>query len=194
MISSTHCIFLGAVLNVVASVTPNNESRYACKEVPRARNGLCADHFGEETWYGRFPNARGLDLDDSIVEFFHFFALLYQDNYCSLMLFKLLCFHYFPLCSSECPDIGVTPCRQVCTEAVEACLPYARVLYGKMFDNSFPQYLNCSCFANVNSEKKECRINASSSSNSNGPSSSNEEVDHLECPNASKFDKSDWLF
>ena len=92
-------IFLVAVTALAASVVPNsggkvsdNETQYQCKELPKTISGLCADYFGRETWHGRFPNARGLDMDDSIEEFFHFFALLYQDNYCSHMLHNLLCF------------------------------------------------------------------------------------------------------
>lgn len=76
--SSVACyILLGAVsLSMVGSgnlhsTLINNVTKYECKEVP---SELCADHFGVESWYGRFPNTKGLDLDDSIVEFFHFFA------------------------------------------------------------------------------------------------------------------------
>lgn len=162
----------------------NNVTKYECKEVPRE---LCADHFGVESWYGRFPNTKGLDLDDSIVEFFHFFALFYQNNYCSHMLLNVLCFHYFPLCSPECPDIGVTPCRQLCTEAVESCLPYARVLYRDIFKdiNDFPHILNCSNFADANSETTHCSSTVSSSFNSNAPCCFASAVVALECPNAS---------
>ena len=83
-------------------------------------------------------------------EFFNFFAVTYQDNYCSHMLIPLLCYHYFPLCSPECPRLSVTPSRQLCTEAVEACLPYARVLYGETFNSTFPEDLDCSNFPDAN--------------------------------------------
>ena len=184
-------LFLVAVTALAASDAPNsegqisdNETQYQCKELPKTISGLCADYFGRETWHGRFPNARGLDMDDSIEEFFHFFALLYQDNYCSRMLHNLLCFHYFPLCSTECPGVEVTPCRQLCSEAVKTCLPYARVLYGKIFQNDkgheFPHYLNCSSF--------ETEVDYHSSMyNSTDVHCSSPEEKHLDCPSASEL-------
>lgn len=184
----THCILLLAVfLGIAESGTTENVIQYECKQIPRKRIGLCADHFGRESWYGRFPNARGLDLDDSIVEFFHFFALLYQNNYCSHMLLNVLCFHYFPLCSPECPDIGVTPCRQLCTEAVATCLPYAHVLYGDTFNKDFPHILNCSNFADTTSQTAYCGSNTSSGFDNNAPCCFTETEVALECPNASTY-------
>ena len=189
MISSA--LFLVAVTTIVASDVPNSghfndETQYQCKQVPRTLSGLCADYFGRETWHGRFPNTRGLDMDDSVVEFFHFFALLYQDNYCSYMLHNLLCFHYFPLCSTECPGVEVAPCRQLCAETVKACLPYARALYGTMFENGrdFPHYLNCSSFE---ATELDYHTNRSSVYNSTTVHCSSPEEKYLDCPSASKL-------
>ena len=144
------CLCFLVFMSAGASLANENvhETRYECREL---RSSTCADHFGLATWYGRFPNDVGLNRDDSVVDFFNFFALLYQDNYCSNVLHNLLCLHYFPLCSPSCPDQWVTPSRQLCTEALEACLPYAHVLYGGAFENTFPKFLNCTSFSKASS-------------------------------------------
>lgn len=126
---------LASASNVKNIQTTENSCQ--CIEVP---GSICAGHFGVDNWYAQFPNARNLDLTGSIGEFFHFYPFLQLDNYCSHMLFNLLCFHYFPQCSLERPHLAATPCRETCTEAVEACLPHAEPGY------QFPEHLNCSNF------------------------------------------------
>ena len=186
MISTLHFVL---ALCVAASGASNLSQVQDCRAVPRAQSGPCADYFVVETWYGRPLDAlEGLDPDDSIAEFFDFFALLYQDNYCSRMLFTLLCFHYFPPCSPARPGVVATPCRHVCTEAMTACLPYAHALYGKMFESAFPQYLNCSHFAEVDADNisLECSVNASDESSTCSTIRELDEISSFACPNASK--------
>lgn len=115
-----------------------------CLEVP----GICARHFNLETWYGQFPNARGLSLQESLTEFSHFDPLLTLDDYCSHVLFNLLCFHYFPKCSPERPLLAATPCRETCTEAVRACQRHLGDSY------RFPEHLGCT---NFRSGETECQ-------------------------------------
>ena len=173
-------VILGVFISEGASL--NNENvhgaRYECREL---RHNMCADHYGLETWYGRFPNAAGLNKDDSVANFFNFFALLYQDNYCSHVLHTLLCTHYFPPCSPDCPDRWVTPSRQLCAEAVEACQPYARILYGREFESDF---LNCTSFAEA-SLVENCLINSESNTTGTCCSASEGEV-HLSAQNSSE--------
>ena len=179
-------IVFGVLISAEASLVNENvyeETRFECREL---RGSVCADHFGLATWYGRFPNAIGMSKDDSVVDFFNFFALLYQDNYCSHMLHNLLCFHYFPFCSPSCPDSSVTPSRQLCTEAVKACLPYARVLYGGAFENHFPKFLNCTSFPEANSSIGYCLLNSHSNGTDSCCSATEGEV-HLNLPNSSEF-------
>ena len=171
---------VGAVLSAVAS--PTSETHQ--KECRALRGSMCADHFGTETWYGLFPNDQGLDKDDSIAEFFHFFALLHQDNYCSHLIHNLLCYLYFPPCSPQCPGRGVTPSRQLCEEAVEACLPYAQVLYGSTFQKTFPKFINCSSFAQESSSVGTC---PTSRGNTTTAIESCCSTDTLHSPNASKY-------
>lgn len=98
------------------------------------------------TWYATFPNARGLGLTHSLREFSDFTRLLEMDNYCSLMLYSLLCFHYFPPCSPpNSSAFVVEPCQEVCREATEACLPIARAINGDAV--SIPNHLDCANFA-----------------------------------------------
>ena len=168
----------------LAAGTYGNESGYECKEITSLRSSICADYFNQEKWYGRLRS----DLDTSVVEFFHFFALIHQDNYCSHMLLHLLCFQYFPPCSSECPRVRVMPSRQLCAEAVGACLPYARVLYGQTFEALFPEYINCSNFGEANSDITALECSTDGNNNTLSPCCSIEEEVRVDCPNASKFD------
>lgn len=109
----------------------------------------CARHFSmgaENTWHATFPNARGFNVNDSMREFSDFSSLLEMDNYCSRMLYTLLCFYYFPPCSLHThPGMVVQPCQEVCREATEACLPAVRALSGGSV-GLIPPHLNCSNF------------------------------------------------
>lgn len=102
----------------------------------------CQYHFNIDNWYGRFPNARGQDMNQAVTEFVDFFHLLTLDNYCSHMLYNLLCFHYFPKCEKNRPELGATPCRETCNEAMNACAEHVTALPGYRF----PVHLNCSNF------------------------------------------------
>lgn len=119
-----------------------NQASCECKMWP---GSICASHFHVGSWYGLFPNARSLDLTASISEFFHFLRLLRLDNYCSHALYNLLCFHYFPKCSADRPQLAATPCRETCTEAVSACLDHARAIRNDP-NFVFPGHLNCTNF------------------------------------------------
>ena len=143
---------------------------HQCKPVT---NGSCAHYFNmrdEDSWYARFPNARGLGLTRSLKEFYDFSWLLNQSNYCSRMLHIMLCFYYFPPCSPLWnPEMSARPCREVCREATEACQPIARALRGSAV--SIPRHLDCANF-------EESR------------GAGNGEVDSTEllaCPNSSEF-------
>lgn len=181
--TAENCLTLCALLCVSACLITDHEVHHECKEV---RNGVCTNHFGRDNWYGRFPNSLGLDEDESSVEFYNFFALLYQDNYCSHLLIKLLCFHYFPLCSPECPNVSLTPSRQLCAEAVDACLPYARVLYGETFNNTFPKYLNCSNFPDAKSVSSDLDCLMANSTIIEPCHCDSDDV-HIDYPNPSRF-------
>lgn len=113
----------------------------------------CASFFNmgeEDLWYARFPNARGLSLNRSLKEFTDFSWLLSQNNYCSRMLYTLLCFHYFSPCTPSLgnPDIVAQPCREICNEATEACVPIARAKHGDGL--SIPGHLECTNFEQGN--------------------------------------------
>lgn len=140
-------LILGVALAVASDVKniQTGENSCQCLEVP---GSICAGHFNVDNWYAQFPNARGLDLTGSIGEFFHYYPLLELDNYCSHVLFNLLCFHYFPKCSLERPNLAATPCRETCTEVVGACLPHFQA-----GGYPYPQHLNCT---NFHSGEIEC--------------------------------------
>ena len=113
----------------------------------------CARFFNmreEDTWYARFPSSRGLGLSRSVKEFSDFSWLLNQDNHCSSMLYTLLCFHYFSPCTPSLrnPEIVARPCREVCDEATEACLPIVRAKHGDAVN--IPRHLNCTNFERGN--------------------------------------------
>ena len=147
----------------------------------------CASHFNmgaEETWYARFPNARGLSLDRSLKEFSDFTWLLEMDNYCSRMLHALLCFHYFPPCSPPShPGLLVQPCQEVCKEATRACLPIARALRGDAV--SIPNHLDCANFAEHTHRNARYYHHEGRAENTAVGSFSPNTV--LACPNASEF-------
>lgn len=177
------CIVLCLTLNTALALATE------CTQLERS---MCADHFGVAQWYGRFPN-RGLGRDDSTVEFFHFFALLYQENYCSHLLHHLLCFHYFPPCSPGCSvSSSVTASLRLCEEALEACLPYARVLYGHTSNGAFPQLFNCSNLGEetYNGDCPAATENNSTTTTSSSiiePCCSSEDEEYVYLPNASKL-------
>lgn len=118
---------------------------HQCKPL---NNHTCALHFNMregDAWYARFPNTRGLSLDRSLKEFSDFTWLLEQNNYCSHMLYTLLCFHYFPPCSPlNGPELIAQPCQEVCREATEACLPIAKAIHGDFVN--IPHHLDCANF------------------------------------------------
>ena len=128
----------GAIKNVQPSQSSSCEYD-ACAELP---GNICGTHFDLE-WHARFPNARGQHYDEALGEFFDFYSLLELDNYCSHVLYNLLCFHYFPQCSPDRPLLAGIPCRETCEETVASCLEHARTVYPSFV---FPEHLNCSNF------------------------------------------------
>ena len=149
------------------------EARQTTHECKRLDSNICARHFNTRSWYGQFPNERGLNANQSISEFGDFSVLLGLNNYCSHMLYALLCFHYFPQCSPQQPSVAVKPCFEVCTEAMDACLPIAHALSGKDV-LTIPSHLECANF-------KRMERNVSTSAETNGSSLP------LACPKPSKF-------
>ena len=171
------CVALATAGNV-RDIIPPETSECQCEEI---QSSLCATHFGTQTWFGRFPNARNLDKSGSIAEFFHFYPLLLLNNYCSHVLYNLLCFHYFPKCSPERPGLGATPCRETCNEAIAACYDHVRA---RSPNYVFPEHLNCS---NFHSGESNC-----GGGSVTGEDGSGCEETCTACPNASEFNVS-WL-
>lgn len=144
----------GGVLALFALLTTTDgdlkvvehQRRCRCEAIPP---GICSPHFHMGEWYGRFPNARGQNLTDAVTEFVHFYQFLALDNYCSHMLFNLLCFHYFPNCERSRPELGGIPCRETCNEALTSCIEHARALRPNY---TFPDHLNCSNFPSSSSD------------------------------------------
>ena len=93
--------------------------------------------------YAKFPNTRGLTLNASISEFNDFFLALSSNiSGCSLALWSLLCYHYFPQCNPTLPLMyTVTPCREICEQARNGCEDYIGT--GNF---SWPEHLNCAKF------------------------------------------------
>ena len=156
---------------------------HRCKPV---HNHSCAKHFNmleEDAWYARFPNNRGVGLSRSLNEFADFTWLLELNNYCSRMLYTLLCFHYFPPCSPlSLLQLIVQPCREVCREATEACLPIARAVHGEAV--SIPHHLDC---ANFQSSSLHHRSSGVKFVVENDATLSNDPTVVLACPNSSEF-------
>ena len=125
----------------VKTVRPTS-SNCECEEVLAS---FCTDHYGADSWYARFPNARDQQYTEALGEFLDFYraGLLSLDNYCSHMLHNLLCFHYFPKCEPNRPRLGAIPCQETCNEAQAACIQHARA---KRPNFVFPAHLNCSNF------------------------------------------------
>ena len=90
--------------------------------------------------YAKFPNTRGTTMAASSLEFRDFFPLLIKN--CSLKLWTLLCFHYFPQC---CPDLplrySVTPCRETCEEVKGRCFGIMQY-----YNMSWPEHMECAKF------------------------------------------------
>ena len=173
LVFSVAFLVLSCIL-LVESTSETSTSFHQC--IPVA-NLSCARHFNmrEGSWYARFPNARGLDLNRSIGEFSDFSWLLHQNNYCSRMLYILLCFYYFPPCSPQSgPQLIARPCNEVCREAAEACLPIAKVMRGDSL--RIPRHLDCSNFESGTRVLEDIR----------GPGSDGPSV-LLACPNASEL-------
>ena len=138
------CALTQTTSGEVKVVRPNDECM--CEEI---FSSTCALHFNTGVWYGRFPNTRGQEKSDAIDEFFDFKLLLDLDNYCSHMLYNLLCFHYFPQCDPNSPGLAATPCRETCNEALTSCIDHARAIQANY---TFPVHLNCSNFPSGSSE------------------------------------------
>lgn len=165
-------------------------TRHQCVEMPPPN--ICRDYFGTDDWYARFPNSRGQMRDEAIDEFSDYLDLLYQNNYCSHMLYASLCFYYFPKCSLSRPNVAATPCREVCEEVSAACLPIAYALKGN--DLNIPHHLNCTNFESMEpsvtgSAETTCNSgsNGSSGSGSGEASCSTSAPDLVACPNACKY-------
>ena len=158
---------------------------YQCKAVP---SRSCASHFNMaegDTWYARSPNLRGLNMSHSLEEFLDFSWLLEMDNYCSKMLRTLLCLHYFPPCSpNSSPAVLVQPCREVCREAAEACLPIARALRGDSI--IIPHHLNCANFPDYEN-RRSSRYYHHEGRADNSPVGLLRPNTVLACPNACKL-------
>lgn len=131
---------LSAIANSMGNLKSVPSS--ACQCLPVQQLNFCGSHFGYN-WDARFPNARGhTDVGTAIAELSHYATLFQLDNYCSHMLYNLLCFHYLPQCAQGSP-ITVVACREVCIEAKDACLEHAR---RRDPNYMFPEHLNCSKF------------------------------------------------
>ena len=102
--------------------------------------------------FAKFPNTRGLTLDASIEEFNDFFLALNRNiSGCSLPLWSLLCYHYFPQCHPFLPlKYVVTPCREICEQARNGCEDYVG-----MGNLSWPEHLECAKF-NSSYEDRLC--------------------------------------
>ena len=178
-------IVLAVSMPAPETTPPKLDSAYhQCKPVP---SRSCARHFNmreEDTWYATFPNARGLSLSHSLREFSDFSWLMEMDNYCSRMLYTLLCFHYFPPCSLPSdPGLVVQPCREVCREATEACLPIARALRGDAV--SIPYHLDCANFVEYNHRSARYYRHGGRADNTAAGSLTPNVV--LACPNSCEF-------
>ena len=166
------CVTLAA--STVKDIDSTETENCQCEQI---HGSICATHFGTPNWFGRFPNARGLDKSRSIGEFFDFYRLLNMDTYCSHTLYNLLCFHYFPQCFLDThPQLGVTPCRETCNEALAACFPHARA-YDPNYQ--FPEHLDCSNFPTGSSECNPAHAE--------GEDGDDCETPCIACPNASTF-------
>ena len=188
-------LIISAVIAVVISMPapestpPKLDTPYhQCKPVP---SRTCARHFNmpeENTWYATFPNARGLGLNHALKEFSDFSRLLEMENYCSQMLYTLLCFHYFPPCSlPNNPGLVVQPCQEVCREATEACLPIARAMSGDAV--RIPNHLDCTNFAEYHNRRARYYHHGGRADNTaTGATVSPNLV--LACPNSCEFNHS----
>lgn len=195
MRSLLHCsLGLSAIFLAVSSLpspmlepkadTSSLDAFYQCKPVA---NSSCARHFNmreEDAWYAGFPNARGFSLNRSLKEFSDFSWLLHQKNYCSRMLYNLLCFYYFPPCLPQNgPELVARPCYEVCREAADACLPIAQVIRGDTVN--IPHHLNC---ANFEKSRVQDDIRGDSEVTRSAAADSTTVV--LACPNASELNYS----
>ena len=134
------------VLSCVVNAFPAQHEVHGEADCTPIAGSTCAARF-YSGWHARFPNARGLNLVESLNEFTHFRAFLDMNNYCSNRLYILLCWHYFPQCRVDRPDFpAVVPCREICLQASEACQPYAN---DADVDLSKLQHLNCSNFPSI---------------------------------------------
>ena len=143
-------VLLTATNGNLKPVGPQRQCR--CEAVSLS---ICASHFHARDWYGRFPNGRGQDLTRAEKEFIDFYQFLALDNYCSHMLYNLLCFHYFPKCEGSRPELGAIPCREACNEALTSCTEHARAIQPSY---TFPDHLNCSNFPSRGSSDRSGRV------------------------------------
>lgn len=97
--------------------------------------------------YVKFPNARGMTMEASRREFLDFLPLLIKN--CSLKLWTLLCFHYFPQCCPELPlRYAVTPCRETCEEVKRRCFGIM-----EFYNMTWPEHMECSKFNSSSSDR-----------------------------------------
>ena len=97
------------LLSTVGS-TPGTDSdeQGECVRLDHQCNAVFNRSANEE--YFKFPNTRGMMMEASQQEFLDFVPFLIKN--CSLKLWTLLCFRYFPQCYPELPlRYAVTPCR-----------------------------------------------------------------------------------
>lgn len=66
-----------------------------------------------------FPHGGFLSQNAAYDEFVKLVPFI--ESNCSAELRAFLCYHYFPACTSENPDISINPCRSVCRKAQTGC-------------------------------------------------------------------------
>ena len=154
-------LVLGIGLLCVADSLPSNRRQWFYPVFDDVHQGECVhiEHTCNRVFnrsdsdsYVKFPNTRGLTLDASIAEFNDFFLALNRNiSGCSLPLWSLLCYHYFPQCHPYLPlKYVVTPCREICEQARSGCEDYV-----EMGNLSWPEHLDCAKF-NSSYEDRLC--------------------------------------
>lgn len=99
-------VYHGGSVQVVATEPPNGQcvafSNHYCNQF-------------ENRSMAYFPNPRGHQTPDAAAAEFNDFIPLLKSS-CHPKLGTLLCFMYFPLCTSDYPDLKIYPCKETCQE------------------------------------------------------------------------------
>lgn len=128
-------------------LTLDSDEQGECVRLDHQCNAVFNRSANEE--YVKFPNTRGITMEASRQEFLDFVPLLIKN--CSLKLWTLLCFHYFPQCCPELPlRYTVTPCRETCEEVKRRCFGIM-----EFYNMTWPEHMECSKF-NTSSSDRLC--------------------------------------